>query len=108
MTNTYTWKIVALDAHPQQDGKENVIVTVHWVVDATDGTTTGRYAGATGVSYNPDTSFTPYANLTESQLIGWVKDALGDEGVANVEKDLDAQIDHHNNRPVSQALPWSN
>jgi len=38
MANTYTWVIDALDCAPSAEGQTNVVNTIHWRVNGTDGT----------------------------------------------------------------------
>ena len=67
----------------------------------------GSVYGTQGVSIDPATPFTPYASLTESQVIGWVKDAMGPAQVANLEAAVATQISQQINPPViSPPLPW--
>ena len=91
MANTYNWTINALDAKVAvEDGNENVVYTVHWGYSATD--ETGEYSASTigthGVEYDAD-NFTPYADLTEEQVIGWLEAGLD---IESMKAGLDAQI----------------
>ena len=51
--NTYHWQIVQLDAKIQQDGKDNVIYTIHWRYTARDETQeySATSIGAQGIEY---------------------------------------------------------
>jgi hypothetical protein len=108
MAITYTWTVVQMDAYPQVDGEQDVVFTVHWTLSGTDGTYSGGVYGTTGVTVNPDEPFTPYADLTQDQVIGWVQDAMGAEQVANYEANIAAQIEGQINPPVvTPPLPWA-
>lgn len=52
--------------------------------------------------------YTPYAEVTEAQAVGWVQDTLGVSGVASVEEQVQASIDDQK-IPVAQPapLPWA-
>ena len=102
-----TWGVVQLDAYPEFEGKADVVFTVHWRLDGVDGEHAGGVYGSVGLTLDPDAPFAPYASLTEAQVIGWVKDALGEEAVAAAEANVAQQIADQANPPVVQpALPW--
>lgn len=108
MAITNTWVIVQMDAYPQADGETDVVFNVHWRLNATDGTYNGSVYGSQGVALNPEAPFTPYADLTQDQVIGWVQDAMGAEQVASYEANVAAQIEAQANPPVvTPPLPWS-
>ena len=50
---------------------------------------------------------TPYADLTEETVVGWVKAALGEEKVAGVAAALDAQLAEQATPTVGSGTPWS-
>jgi len=115
MPNAYTWVISQLDCYPQQDDHADVVFTVHWRRVATDGT--GSEAGASAhtadiygsqsVTLAPDAPFTPYADLTFDQVVGWLEEAFGPETLAAQVAALDKQIEDQINPPtISPPLPW--
>jgi len=107
MAITNTWAVVAMDAYPEYEGNADVVFTVHWTLNATDGEHAGGVYGSVGLTLDPEATYVPYANLTEAQVIGWVKDALGEEQVAAYEANVAEQIANQINPPVvSPALPW--
>ena len=104
----YTWVIERLDCYPERDGQTDVVFTVHWRLNAQDGEYGASGYGTVGVSYAPGQPFTPYADLTEAQVVGWVQAALGPEQVAQMEAALAANIAAQINPPVvSPPLPWA-
>jgi hypothetical protein len=69
---------------------------------------TGSVYGSVGVTLDEGATFTPYASLTQAQVIGWVQDALGEEQVASYEANVAQQIENQINPPVvTPPLPWS-
>lgn len=107
MTVTNTWAVVQMDAYPEEDGETDVVFNVHWTLTGTDGAYQGSVYGSQGVSIDPDAPFTPYADLTQAQVIGWVQDAMGEEQVASYEANVAAQIAALANPPVvTPPLPW--
>ena len=108
MATTYNWTVSALDCYPEYEGHEDVVFVCHWRLDGTDGEYTAGVYGSVGVSLDEGGTFTPYADLTEAQVIGWVQDALGEEQVASYEANVAAQIDALVNPPVvTPPLPWA-
>ena len=108
MTITNTWNVVSLDAYPELDGETDVVFTVHWTLNGTDGTYNGSVYGSVGVTLDEGASFTPYADLTQAQVIGWVQSALGEEQVTAYEANVAQQIENQINPPVvTPPLPWS-
>jgi len=108
MAITNTWAVVQMDAYPEADGETDVVFNVHWTLTGTDGTYTGGVYGSQAVTLNPDEPFTPYADLTEAQVIGWVQDAMGAEQVAAYEANVAQQIADQIDPPVvTPPLPWA-
>ena len=108
MAITNTWSIVQLDAYPQYEGKTDVVFTAHWRLDGADGEYTAGVYGSVGLTLDPDAPFTPYASLTQEQVIGWVQDAMGAEQVAAHEANVAQQIADQINPPVvTPPLPWA-
>jgi hypothetical protein len=108
MTISYNWTISQLDCYPEYEGHSDVVFVCHWRMDGTDGEYTAGVYGATSLTLDPETPFTPYASLTLPQVVGWVKDALGEEQVAAYEENVANQIAALVNPPVvTPALPWA-
>ena len=108
MANVYVWVIEAMNCKPQEDGQTDVVITVHWRQNATDGTYNATVYGTVGLTYTPGSPFTPYADLTQDQVIGWVQDALGQDQVISLEANVAAQIEAQINPPVvTPPLPWA-
>ena len=105
---TNTWGIVQLDAYPEKDGLTDVVFTVHWTLSGTDGTYTGGAYGSVGVTLDEGGGYTPYAELTQEQVVDWVKDSLGAEQVASLEASVASQIEQQiNPTVVTPAVPWA-
>jgi hypothetical protein len=110
MAITYTWNVVQMDAHPEKDGLTDVVFTVHWTLNGDDGEGhTGSAYGSVGVTLDEGGDCTPYDKLTQKQVVGWVKDSLGDEQVASLETSIANQIKQQiKPTVVTPPLPWSN
>ena len=108
MTITNTWSVMQMDCYPEVDGETDVVFTVHWTLTGSDGTYTGYVYGSQAVSVDPESPFTPYADLTQEQVISWVKNAMGEEQVTVYEQNVAAQISDQIAPPVvTPSLPWS-
>jgi len=107
MATTITWIVEQMDCYPTAEGETDVVFTVHWRVNGVDGEYAGTSYGTQPVTYEAGSSFTPYADLTQDQVIGWVKDAMGPEQVASIEANVEKQVQDAMNPPVvSPPLPW--
>jgi hypothetical protein len=107
MSVTNTWVIEQMSCYPQHEGETDVVFTVYWRVNATDGTYNATSYGSVGVPYTAGSPFTPYANLTQDQVVGWVQAAMGPEQVARIEESLATNIANQANPPVvNPPLPW--
>jgi len=106
MANTYTWTVDTMVNYPTYAGQTDVVCVVNWICEGTNGTQTGRSAGASGIPFIAADPFIPYADLTNDIVIGWVQETLGVEGVAAVLADIDGQIAYAATAPQSNPLPW--
>lgn len=106
MAIVYTWNIVQMDAYPEKDSLVDVVFRMHWTVSGTDGTYTSDANGTAMATLNNEGVFTPYNELTQEQVIGWVKNNLGEE-VAATEAKIAKRITYQANPPVvTPPLPW--
>jgi hypothetical protein len=94
----FTWNVVQMD-RLTADG---FVVTVHYTVNAVDGDYTASTYGTVGYTQT-NKSYIPYASLTKEEVIGWVKDSLGQD---TVEASLTAQIEAQKNPVQETGLPW--
>lgn len=105
---TYNWTVSALDCYPKYEGHTDVVFTVYWALVGVEGKYTSSIYSSTAISSTVEEPYTPYADLTEAQVIGWVKDALGEDQVAEYEKGVSDQIAALANPPVvTPPLPWA-
>jgi len=95
---SFTWNVVQMD-RLTSDG---FVVTVHYVVSAVDCDYTASTYGTVGYTQKSE-DFTPFDELTKEQVIGWVKESLGE---ATVEASLTAQIEAQKNPVQISGLPW--
>ena len=103
---TITWNISVLDCLPQSAEGADYVVTAHWQCTGVDGDYTGQVYSTTSFPVVSGPSFTPYADLTLDQVLGWVW-ANGVDKAAT-EAAVEQQIANQKNPPVvSPPLPWA-
>ena len=102
MATTFTWAVNTLD----RELADGFVSNVHYTVNAADDTYSAGAYGSVGLE-RPETLIA-YADLTESQVIEWVKAAIGgDEKVTEIQTALQAQIDEQRTPTTGQGKPWS-
>ena len=94
-----TWKIVSLE----RKSADGFVTTAHWTCSDVDGEFSGSTYGSTGFDGE---LVTPYEQLTEEMVIGWVKAAMGEETVAAHEAAVSAQIADAKAPAVATGTPW--
>ena len=98
-----TWKVVDMERNTADGG----VVVVHWDVTEVDGDYSARNYGSTGFEYDASSpDFVPYADLTETEVIQWVKDAMGAEEVAAIDTRLAEDIANQKNPTEESGVPW--
>jgi len=108
MSITTTWVIEQMSCYPTAEGQTDVVFNVAWRVNATDGTYSATAYGTVGVTYEAGSPYTPFADLTQAQVVGWVQGSMGPEEVASIEAGLATNIANQVNPPVvTPPLPWS-
>lgn len=77
MTYTYTWAITSLSLTTVK-GMPDYVVQSQWTCTGEDENgDTGTFNGATPFHPDPNqTNFTPYDQLTEAQVLGWIQVAV--------------------------------
>ena len=96
----YTWDVSTVDTYPTKDSKSDVVYNVHWRLKATDDTNkdsdgnnwTAEVYGSQVVDTSDLSSFKAFADLTASDVQGWVEAALTADSVTAKKASLDAEI----------------
>ena len=84
------------------------VVNVLFTVTGTDGTNTASIDSNCQFTSNQESVFSPYDQLTEETVLGWINAATDNQ--ANYYANIDGQIASIINPPVSPMntpLPWS-
>jgi hypothetical protein len=101
MSNTYKTNITSLTVVPSQDNLTNVVVTVNWCVQATNGTYYAQISGSNEVGPPNPTDFTDFSKLTEEQVLGWIPDPKTETVVNQLDAGIAAQV----NPPIVNMIP---
>lgn len=106
---TYSWVITKLECYAQAYGQSDVVFVAFWTLNGTDGYYNGSVSGTQGLIYNGGSSFTPYQDLTEQQVIDWVTSTMGASSVEAYQNYVASEIANKTNPVVvTPPLPWSN
>jgi hypothetical protein len=103
---TFNWNIPQMDCYPEKEGLTDVVFMVYWQCSGVDGNYSSSVYGTCGVSLNTDVPYTPYAQLTEAQVLGWVwgNGVNKDETEAKIQDQIEAL---QNPPVVSPPIPWA-
>jgi len=101
MAINYTWNVSTVDTYPTLESNADVVYNVHWRLTAEDDANqdadgnnwTASSYGTQSVDTSDLSSFTAFADLTSSDVQGWVEAAMGEEAVTALKAGLDAQIE---------------
>ena len=107
---TQTWKVKAIKTWQSLEGLENIVSEVQWeILTECPGKDNHSANGITRLSCADPGNFTAYSQLSESQVIAWVKSALGPTRVAEFERagwDFMGYTSTVENQNL--VFPWSN
>ena len=112
MSATITWVIEWMQASTAEiNGHSEVVLTAGW---RCNGAETANSVGYTATNYGTASfpqpaeggTFTPYASLTQAQVLGWCwENGIGKSGIeAGIQTNIDQQI---NPPVVTPPLPWA-
>lgn len=95
------WHIVNLE----RKTADGFVFVAHWAVDAEDD---GYRASSYGsIGFERPENLIPYEDLTEAQVIEWVKETLGSEQVLAIGQSLLDQLEQEKNPPMAFGVPWA-
>ena len=100
MATTYDWNCRTVDCYPTDQSYTDVVYNVHWIVTGTSDTLdpdgnayTATSIGTQTISTDDITDFTPFADLTNADVVAWTKEAMGADQVTALETNIQSQID---------------
>ncbi len=86
------WTVERVAVYPVYKDHENLVRTVDWKVTGVEGEYSAIRYGTVGIPYVSENPYVPFESLTQEQIVGWVKDALGADQVALHEAFIDKSI----------------
>ena len=93
MPVNYTWSVNQLTAYPTYESKSDVVFKVQWSYRGKDANGVGSSRGGiTEVTYVAGSPFTPFAQLTEAQVLGWVTPTITPEQMTEMEAGINGDI----------------
>jgi hypothetical protein len=97
---TITWTIAQLD----RETSDGFVFTAHYQIKADNGTyTSGAYGS---LAFERPETLVPFSELTQEEVIGWVKDALTEEKVDEIEAALSTNIAEQVSPTKASGVPW--
>lgn len=96
VTNLYT-----LDKATETDYVVNAVYDVTGTETYNGVVYTATLGGSASFSVVEGATFVPYSDLTNTLVIEWIQDGLGEDGVANYEASVGGMIDSEITPPVS-------
>lgn len=97
---TVTWKIVTLE----REAADGYVYAGHYLVTAEEQDLTANVYGS--VKFERPENLIPFDQLTEDQLIQWVKDALGSEKLLEIGNVLLKKIEDQKQPSSITGTPW--
>ena len=102
---TFVTTITSMYTLQQPD--PDYVVNALWQVTGVDGSNTANIGGNTTFnSADQEGPVTPYASLTQAQVIGWIPESAITSAQACVQGQIDSMITPPVS-PANTALPWS-
>ena len=101
MAITYTWTIPTLE-HEISDGG---VYVAHWRCTGVDGEYSASSYGTCSFTYDASSpDFTPYSDLTETQVQGWIWEEVNQ---ADTEAAIASKINLQQNPTTANGIPWA-
>ena len=99
----FTWAISNLE----RETADARVIVAHYTISAKSGDNAYSSGAYGSLGFDGEIN-TPFSELTEQQVIGWVQDALGSEKVSEIEAALQAQLDEQRSPSKAAGVPWVN
>jgi hypothetical protein len=106
MATSFTTTVTQMYTLPQEAGETDVVVTAMYTVTGVDGEYVASIGGSQQFTISADDpGFTPYDQLTQAQVIGWIPESAITSCQACVQGQINSMITPPVS-PTSQPLPW--
>ena len=102
------WNCKTVDYYNHEhNGHEQVIYNVHWRVEKEDEDYSASTYGTQSLNTEDIQDFKPFDQVTSEIVENWVKEAMGEEQVSDIESRLDQEIEEQKN-PTSVTVTLDN
>lgn len=103
---TYSWTIKNLE-YTNDDDKG--VLLAQWAFIGSDEEHSAQISGFQSLEPNPQAeSYIPFEELTEEDVVSWIKNILGEEDLAKKEQVIAQKIQEQKTPKVQSGLPWIN
>ena len=110
MAVTYRWEVTGIKT-TTLNNTPNVVVQTYWKkIGKDEKGNEGTFSGATPFSAESmpaGTTFVPFEQLTETEVLTWIKAVVVDSYEEHVNAQIQKQIDESKNPVVEATLPWA-
>lgn len=110
MAITYKWEVTGMKT-TTVDNTPDVVVQTYWKKIGTDEKgNEGTFSGATPFSVNnmpAGTSFIPFEDLTEADVLSWIKAVVVGNYAEHVDAQILKQINEMKAPIIEPPLPWA-
>ena len=113
MANTYSWTIQKLsyELGPDSEGHSDIVNNIEWLLTASDGEDPpheAKWSGVAHITWEEGDQWIPYEDLTQSDVVGWVEEDIGEDYIADMQSGLDAEIAEQETptHGSSSDMPW--
>ena len=98
-----TFKISTLE----RDTADGFVTVAHWTATQTDGEFTASTYSTVSFTKTDDVNLIPFDSLSEAQVLSWVTDSIGADGVEAIDKALVASISEQKAPKKATGTPWN-
>lgn len=103
---TLSWIIERLLVKPTEGSLTDVVITADWRCNGSQDQYSGTCYGSTSFAPPSGSGFTPFADLTQDQVLSWCFANGVDQSA--IEANVTAQIENQINPPIiAPPLPWA-
>ena len=97
------WSILEMT----RDAKTGFVLRVHWSASILDGKHVGSTEGFSSfIPVNESRESIEYSQLTEVQVINWVRETVSEDGLKGINESINLQISELKEPAFSSGLPW--
>lgn len=111
MSVTFTWSVQPHGLRVKEvNGNADTVVSVDFKITATDGAHIVDMPNTVELKPVAGAPFIPFTQLTEQQVIEWVKAAMPADRIARFERMLEQRLEARKNPPVvavPKMAPWN-